>query len=178
MKKILLILLLIFNIKIVNAGSCNTIEFPNLPNNPQNYLIVKFGEQYYAYVLNNTFKPYISNKEYIIVNSVKSYYLKNNNVWYDNGTDYSVLFQEVIQTTNDIYTDNTFNSIAYKKNYGIACEVTDNNVGIINDIAHVINDAYKDLESKNIKFYQIMIALILINSIIFLFCYAITHIRF
>lgn len=177
MKKILLILLLIFNIKIVNAESCNAIEFPDLPNNPQNYLIVKFGEQYYAYVLNNTFKPYISNKEYIIVNSVKSYFFKNNS-WNDNGTDYSVLFQEVIQTTTDIYTNNTFSEVAYKKNYGLACEVIDNNINVINDIAHLINDFYKDLESKNIKFYQIMIALIIFNFIIFVFCYIITHFRF
>ena len=178
MKKILLIFIAIFGFTCnVYAESCNLNDLPSLPNDPQNFIVVKFGEQYYAYVLNNSFKPYISNKEYIVVNSTKSYFFKNN-LWNDNGTDYSALFHEVIQTSVDIYTDNTFKEIAYNKNYGLACEVTDNNVGVINDVAHVINNAYKDLESKNIKFYQIMIALILINSIIFLFCYAITHIRF
>ena len=178
MKKIILIIIAIIGFTSnVYAESCNLNDLPTLPNNPENFIVVKFGEQYYAYVLNNTFKPYISNKEYIIVNSTKSYFFKNNS-WNDNGTDYSVLFQEVIQTTTDIYTDNTFSSVAYKKNYGLACEVIDNNIDVINDIAHLINDFYKDLESKNIKFYQIMIALIIFNFIIFVFCYIITHFRF
>lgn len=178
MKKILLIFITILGFtNNVYAETCNVNDLPALPENPENFIVVKFGEQYYAYILNNSFKPYITNKEYIIVNSTKSYFLRND-LWNDNGTDYSALFNEIIQTSVDIYTDNTLKEIAYNKNYGLACEVTDNNVGAINDIAHLINDFYKDLESKNIKFYQIMIALIIFDFIVFVFCYIITHFRF
>ena len=186
MKKILLIFITILGFtNNVYAEECNLESFPEIPISESNRgYIVTYSTSAKAYRL-FTFdklltKPVINNNNLQITGSdVKRYNSNNENNWIHsaNGSQSIDLSLQEVKATN-VEIKDTNNKVIYEANYGLACEVTDNNVSVINDIAHMINDAYKDLESKNIKFYQIMIALILINSIIFLFCYAITHIRF
>lgn len=186
MKKILLIIIAILGFTSnVYAEECNLESFPEIPTSESNRgYIVTYSTSAKAYRLFTFDKlltiPVINNNNLQIAGSdVKRYNSNNENNWIHStsGSQSIDLSLQEVKATN-VEIKDTNNKIIYEANYGLACEITDNNVGVINDIAHLINDFYKDLESKNIKFYQMMIALVLFDFIVFVFCYIITHFRF
>ena len=182
MKKILLIFLAIFGFCNVNAETCNLESFPEIPTSESNRgYIVTYSISAKAYRLFTFDKlltiPVINNNNLQIAGSdVKRYNSNNENNWIysANGSQSIDLSLQEVKATNVEIKDKN-NKVIYEANYGLACKVTDNNVGVINDIAHVFNDFYKYLESKDIKFYQMMIALVLFNFVVFVLCYIIVH---
>lgn len=183
MKKILLIIIVILGFtNNVYAEECNLESFPEIPTSESNRgYIITYSTSVKAYRLFTFDKlliiPVINNNNLQITGSdVKRYNSNNENNWIHSasGSQSIDLSLQVVKATN-VEIKDTNNKVIYEANYGLACEVIDNNVGVINDIAHVFNDFYKYLESKNIKFYQMMIALVLFNFVVFVLCYIIVH---
>ena len=189
MKKIILFLTILF-LSVLNINALtlsNGTTYPDLPNNEQNFVIFKSDDnKIYAGIIPIDWKVTTDNSD-IYINSEITYRLNSNNTWGNTGNDYSKSITEIIATNVNIY--NNSNEIIYNAGYGINSseepvepetpdETKQTDIGVINDIAHIINETMIKLNENGIEFWQIMIGLIIFNFIIFLICYIATHFSF
>ena len=178
MKKIFLFLFLLIPIFNINALTlCDNTELPDLPSEYLNndYVIYTDGNDIFLAILNDGYIPTIY-PGFLIVNDINTYRLSGNS-WFDNGNDYSVVFTDILATTNDIYDNNS--NLVYEGGYNINCSVPapiPNDFSIINTIASAINTMITDLQ-QTFSLTEIFIGLFIFNFLFYILCYIVSHLE-
>lgn len=194
MKKLKYLLFLLILIPFININAltlCDNTELPDIPT-IRHYVIIKTSTgRYRAYgTINNNIRIVDNNGSITYYNYDSNddiyYFQFNPNTQTDwqsmgtNSTAYSfTIYDNFIATTNNIVDSS--DNVIYNGGYNIECSIpepdTPQDFSIINYIASIYNNLISSLQENNISIHVTFLSLIIINFLIFVLCYFITHIE-